>query len=64
MQVHSCTLACKLGGNRPYFWPNQLILINEALGLYNTMCVLQYMVLGKHHMVCVEANKWWIRDEW
>jgi len=41
----------------------EFILINETLGLYNTMCVLQYMMLGKHHMVCVEANKWWIRDE-
>jgi hypothetical protein len=60
-----CTLARLLAspGEPPFFGPNQLILINEALSLYNMMCVLQYMMLVKHHMVCIEANKWWIRDE-
>jgi hypothetical protein len=58
--LHACLQARE---NGPFFGPNQLILINEALSLYNMMCVLQYMMLVKHHMVCIEANKWWIRDE-
>lgn len=34
-----------------------------TLGLYNILCVIIHMMLGKHHMIGIEDNERRIRDE-